>query len=314
MCDFKYKNTLDACALLSVTAVVATLILAMSNEVTAKDKIDRNEIYAMVSGTALLMDVYYPKKSNGKGVLLIPGSGWYARDIYEANGLKEMDSGWQPGDELTRAMLKALTNGRYTVFVANHRAAPIYRYPDAVNDIAQAVRFIRQNAARYKIDSDHIGGVGHSSGGTLVSLMGVMDASPDGNSGNSKLQAIVTLGSPMDMVTAYHASPGLAGALTSYLGRAINFMPPEHPDVLLYKRASPTSHIDHGDAPHLLMHGSIDELVPVEQSHTAAELFNDAGVPVKEVIIEGGKHSEQLLDEHTEWLGSMTQWLDQYLN
>jgi hypothetical protein len=43
----------------------------------------------MYSGAALLMDVYHPVRSNGLGVIVIQGSGWYMPQRYDAPVLKD---------------------------------------------------------------------------------------------------------------------------------------------------------------------------------------------------------------------------------
>ena len=46
--------------------------------------VERNVIYGMYSGSALLMDVHRPVKSNGYGILFVAGSGWHAPLEYSA--------------------------------------------------------------------------------------------------------------------------------------------------------------------------------------------------------------------------------------
>lgn len=286
-------------------------LLTYTSITFAKEQVSKNNIYGMASGAALLIDVYHPTKTTTKhrAIVMVPGSGWYAEEGYDANGLKEMDSGWLPGDELAKAMVNKLVAGGYTVFVPNHRAAPKYRYPTANNDIARAVRYIRQNAKKYSVSKDSIGGMGTSSGGSLVSLLGVDDQlAPE-----SRLQAIATLGSPMDLIAMYYASVGSAGTVVSYMGRAINFLPSEHPDVLLYKQASTIAHIGGNDAPHLLIHGADDELVPISQSQNAASLFEASNIPVEVIEVPNGKHSENLLQDNDFWLPKIVEWMDQHL-
>ena len=57
------------------------------------------------------------------------------------------------------------------------------------------------------------------------------------------------------------------------------------------KEASPLTYIDDADPPFLLIHGTADEIVPVEQ----AELFNaaliDAGVETEYLAVEGAGHA-----------------------
>ena len=47
-----------------------------------------------------------------------------------------------------------LLKAGYTVFGVEHRAIPRFKYPDPVEDVQRAVRFIRHNAEKYGIDPD----------------------------------------------------------------------------------------------------------------------------------------------------------------
>src|SRR5689334_6178984 len=51
--------------------------------------VDRNVIYGMYSGGALLLDVHRPARPNGYGIVFIAGSGWQAAPGYDATPLKE---------------------------------------------------------------------------------------------------------------------------------------------------------------------------------------------------------------------------------
>jgi acetyl esterase/lipase len=93
----------------------------------------------MYSGLALLMDVYFPSKSNGHAVVCIPGSGWNMPIGYDSAPLKQRIVGvsnW-----------RSLTDAGYTLFVINHRATSRFQYPAPVEDAPRAVRFIRAIAA-----------------------------------------------------------------------------------------------------------------------------------------------------------------------
>jgi hypothetical protein len=67
----------------SCVVVLATTIAA------AQPAIERNVIFGMYSGTALLMDVYKPVKSNHRAVVVIPGSAWYMPQRYDATALTD---------------------------------------------------------------------------------------------------------------------------------------------------------------------------------------------------------------------------------
>ena len=69
------------------TAVICAGILLLG-QTAPEPRIEANVLYGMYSGLALLMDVHYPEKPNGYGVIFISGSGWSAPQEYSAEPLK----------------------------------------------------------------------------------------------------------------------------------------------------------------------------------------------------------------------------------
>ncbi len=135
---------------LSAAIVIATLVvLERSSATAAQSRVERNVVYGMYSGLALLMDVHHPDTPKGLGVIYVPGSAWQAPLGYGASGLK--DSNYPP------AWLEALLRGGYTVFTINHRATPRFHYPEPVEDVQRAVRFVRHNAKRVRRRSRPLG-------------------------------------------------------------------------------------------------------------------------------------------------------------
>ena len=138
-------------------AFFSLILLAViaSSQANEQARVEKNVVYGMYSGLALLMDVHHPAKPNGRGVVFISGSGWQAPMTYGATGLKEQQIDiWGP----------PLLQAGYTVFAINHRAAPRFHYPAAVEDVQRAIRFVRHHAADYSIDPNRLGGVAGSSG------------------------------------------------------------------------------------------------------------------------------------------------------
>src|SRR4029453_7215947 len=79
--------------------------------------------------------------------------------------IRRMEPPASKDGEFPRIWVPPLTAAGYTVFVPNHRAAPAFHYPDPVHDIQRAVRFVRHNAARFKVDANRLGGMGGVSWG-----------------------------------------------------------------------------------------------------------------------------------------------------
>jgi acetyl esterase/lipase len=256
-------------------------------------RIDRNVIYGMVSGLALLMDVHRPAQPNGIAIVAIQGTGWYQPMRYDAPALKG-------GREVVEHASRFAAAG-YTVFVINHRSAPRFRFPDPVEDAQRAVRFIRAHGAEYGITSDRVGGWGSSSGGHLVEMLGTLDGAGDPadldpvNRFSGKVQAVVALFAPSDLPTMFPATTrqGTVSALMGFAyqdpalpGRA---RPDDHEN-RQYRQASPVTHVDAADAPMLLFHGDRDDIVPIQQSELMEATLKQAGVAVRFVRVPEGRH------------------------
>ena len=172
---------------------VATLIFV---PITAEGqaRVEKNVLVGMHSGLALVMDVHHSENPNGYGIVHISGSGWRRPLAYSAPPLSErqVDLYGQP-----------LVERGYTVFSLNHRATPRFQFPAPLEDVQRAVRFVRYHAAEYGIDPDRIGAVGGSSGGHLVSMLGVLDGHGDSddpdpvNRVSAKVQTVVARAAPI---------------------------------------------------------------------------------------------------------------------
>jgi len=271
--------------------------------------VERNVVYGMVSGAALLLDVHRPAKPNGLGVIFISGSGWQASTEYDAAPLKEQQIGlWGP----------PLTAAGYTVFAINHRAAPRFHYPAAIDDVQRAIRFVRFHAHDYGIDPTRLGGVGGSSGGHLVGLAAMLASPGDPaaadpvNRESAALQAVVLRAALLDLRTIGTVE-GVA-----YVTSFMEAPPSQASAAAAYAAASPITHVTDKSPPVLLIHGDADVLVPLRQSTAMEALLGKSGVPVKLVVVPGGVHGADFgaARGRADWpnyLGETVDWLDRYL-
>jgi acetyl esterase/lipase len=269
---------------------------------------ESNVIYGMYSGLALLMDIHYPSTPNGYGVVFIAGSGWHAPLSLDAPPLKESGQTRMYGDPLTEA--------GYTVFSLNHRATPRFPYPAAVEDAQRAVRFIRYHADTYGIHPDRIGAVGGSSGGHLVSMLGVLasQGAPDAdgpiNQEDATVQCVVARAAPVDFLSL--------GAEPIIPFLAVSASRNDDPNSIEYKRvveASPITYVSSKAPPFLLMHGDADPMVPFHQSELMQAALQKAGVEVELLRIPGGGHGPAFngAENPPDYIGVMIHWLDRHL-
>lgn len=297
--------------------IAALVLFGHVNTVLAQERVESNVVYGMHSGTALLMDIHTPAEPNGHGIIVIAGSGWHSAGDYDAGQLK--NRALAPGMGGTE-----LLNAGYTLFTINHRAAPRFRFPAAVEDAKRAVRFVRHNAERFGIDPDRIGAIGSSSGGHLSAMLGVVDATsdaenkPDGvEAQSSQVQAVVAYCPATDLVGFSVDGEGRHDVASSFIGAPYTFVSPRVD--ALYREASPVSHVSKGDAPMLLVHGDADSQVPYQQSETLRDKLRSAGVKTRLIRIVGGEHLNTghgftSPDGNTpDYLAPTVEWFDNHL-
>ena len=56
------------------TLVVAATLSAIGGTASAQARVEKNVVYGMYSGAAMLLDVHYPAKANGFGIIFIPAA------------------------------------------------------------------------------------------------------------------------------------------------------------------------------------------------------------------------------------------------
>lgn len=281
----------------------------LSGDNEGGEHVEPDVVYGMVSGLALLLDVHRPQEPNGHGIVFVCGCGWRTLLSLDASPLKES----QPFKVLGIPLVEA----GYTVFSVNHRATPRFKYPAAVEDVQRAVRFVRHHASEYAIDPERIGAAGGSSGGHLVSMLGVLDghgnlddASPIDRE-SARVQCVVAWAAPADMLLMQHR-----GAAVSFLG--VVAAPDADPNSIERKRveeASPISHVSPDAPPFLLIHGDADPVVPFEQTEMMVEALKGAGVEVELLRVPGGGHGPTFggVADPPDYIGAMIGWFDQHL-
>ena len=267
-----------------------------------------NVVYGMYSGLALLMDVYTPDVgANGYGIVHISGSGWGAPLGLDARQLKE-------ASHVEIEALPLVAAG-YTLFSINHRATPRFPYPAAVEDAQRAVRFVRHNAARFGIRADRIGAIGGSSGGHLVSMLGLLDGEgdPDDESAvnreSARVQCVVARAAPTSFMDMPERTAAAGLFLGAQVGRGAGDGSLERRRALA---ASPVSHVAAGAPPFFLIHGDADETVPIVQSELLAAALKKVGLPVKLRRVPGAGHGPGIVRD-AEIQAEIRAWFDEHL-
>lgn len=251
-------------------------------------------------GRAEKLDLYLPAEKDGArhpAVVIIHGGGWQGGDKAAA---REQNIG------------NTLAGAGYVCASINYRLAQKNDdiptrlrevWPGMLHDCKTAVRFLRKNADEYRIDSDHIGAIGGSAGGHLVAILATTDAhdglDPDGPYGeySCRIQAVVPMYGVHDIVKQ-------ARLRNAELSDA---------DEKLCREASPVTYATADDPPTLILHGTKDGLVPVEQSQILQDRLAALKVPSELLIIEGAPHSFHLQPKQQDLRSKVIGFFDRHL-
>ena len=213
-------------------------------------------------------------------------------------------------------LLRGIERG-YAVASVEYRKSGEARFPAMVYDARAAIRCLRANAEEYHINPDRIAAWGASSGGWLVSMLGVSAGNPafeDLSMGfseySSEVQAVIDWCAPsgnfLAMDEAFKASgKGETGhnepdsPESLFLGTPITLAPE------LCRLACPCTYASLKSPPFLIIHGGDDPIVPVEQSIMFFDALQSAGGTRHKLYIADGKphHGDPWFDET--WVSDM---------
>lgn len=170
---------------------------------------------------------------------------------------------------------------------------------DTCKDVKTAIRFLRLNADKYGIDSSKIYGWGTSSGANNVVFAGLTGdmqeyKTSEYPSQSDSLNAVVDCWGPSDIL-GFLSIPENMKPFSDYW----KDNPPSMPIKKMAEEASTLNRVVSGrkDVPFLIVHGSLDPTVPVEQSENLFKLMKENDYDVSMYIVDGGGHSISFTDD-----------------
>lgn len=270
---------------LLVLAIATFSLLAALPARGADAVVEKDVVYGKSGDVELKLDLYRPAEGDGPfpAIVFIHGGGWYQgkRQGYASYCQQAASRGYVAATISYRLMQFDESKKETTT------AKPIF--PAQIRDAKAAVRWLRANAEKYRVDKNRIGATGASAGGHLSLLVGLTDADSklEGEGGHpdqsSRVQAVVNVFGPTDMATCYEGS-SVAWIFRLFMGGT----PDEAAD--RYKAASPSSYVSKDDPPVLTIHGDKDALVPIAQAKMLDEKMKSAGATHTLLEFKGQGH------------------------
>ncbi len=257
---------LGACA-----AVAATKQLPEGVEVV------RDLEYAQAKGMSLKLDLYRPTTKPAAAMPLV---------IWVHGG------GWSKGTK-ANCPVAWLAGRGYAVASMDFRLLPEHPWPAQIEDPVAALRWLRKEAGKYGYDAERTAAIGGSSGGHVVALWGTLPLPPE-----DKVKAVVDWYGPTDLLTmppnVLSEKRGRAELAKANGAVLLGGIVMDQPDKA--KAVSALHQVTKDDVPFLIMHGTADTSVPIDQSERLHAALKAAGVESTLKLLPGAGHGGKEFD------------------
>jgi acetyl esterase len=250
--------------------------------------------YGHAGNSRLLLDAYVPE---GRGpfpaVVIVHGGGWVRGDRHAS----------------VEPLFRPIADAGYAWFSISYRlAGEMGIFGAAIQDVEQAVQYIRSHAAEYRVDPARLALVGESAGAQLASMAALSPAL------KGAVKGVVAIYSPSDLVTLAKTSQYVPEQLRKAVEKKTAF-------AALFlaglQRLSPVANVRADMPPFLFIHGTADHLVPFEQSEQMCRKMREVGAPCELFAVRGGGHGLHRWD-HDKTLSAykrvMVEWLGRAFN
>lgn len=234
------------------------------------------------------LEIYLPEKdkASGTAVIIIPG-GSYAVVVYQGEGVSNA---------------KQFAKNGIAAFVLKYRlpddSIMVNKTIGPLQDAQQAIKYVRENAAKWGVDVNKVGIVGFSAGGHLASTAATHFQKPlIENSNNTNLRpdfqvVVYPVISMQDSLTHSDSRKNLLGKN------------PSKETIDLY---SNELQVSSNTPPAYITHAADDKVVDVDNSVRYFEALRHSKVPVEMHIYQSGGHG--FIFRQPDWIDPLLLWM-----
>jgi acetyl esterase len=249
------------------TSFLALLVVSMSTVFgAATGQVLRNVEYSRVAGAPLYLDAAIPERPGPHPAAIIVHGG-----------------GWVRGDRRSDVapLFAPLEEAGIAWFSIDYRLSDdITHFGAAIEDVQEAIRFVKSHAPEYRIDPERIALIGESAGGQLAAMAALKP-----ETGN-RVKTVVALYTPTDLVQLAKNS----NFVPKQIRDSIHGTPFEGLILARLRQLSPVDNVNPGAPSFLLIHGTADSLVPYSQSVAMCNRLKQAGASCELYSVQGGGH------------------------
>lgn len=207
---------------------------------------------------------------------------------------------WVHGSRILQgyALMSHLAEMGWVCLSIDYRVAPHHRWPRHIHDVKAAIAWARANVDRFGGDRDFVAVAGASAGGHLAALAGLTidDAEyqehlPEGS--DTSVDAVIGIYGRYDWEDR---STTERARFVDFLERVVvNKRQHRHGEV--FRKASPIARIHPKAPPFLVVHGSGDSVIPVEQARGFVDrLSATSQSAVSYIELPGAGHGFDMMD------------------
>ena len=237
----------------------------------------KNIVYS--SSLGLTLDAFVPPSTRPRPAVVIVHGG-----------------GWEAGDKVTYVtpLFEPLAKAGVAWFSIDYRLTPDHTHEDQLEDVRQAIRFVRSEHARFNVDPSRIFLLGESASGQMAAQIASEDRT---------LAGIISFYGVYDFPSMVSdASP------RSLLVRLFRRRTLDDESRAVLRKYSPLYSAHKSMPPFLLVNGTGERLWA--QAQMFAERLRELGVRHEVIALEDAPHGLENWEGHPEWLGYKRQLVD----
>lgn len=211
--------------------------------------------------------------------------------------------GWTAGDKhMFWPTMRALNDRGFVAATINYRLArnKARAFPAGVRDARCALAYLVKHAAAYGADPSRLAVIGASAGGHIAAMIGVRPNAAELSTGcedvTLRLAGVIAYYSPLDLTT----EQGYPKVMLEAVGEFFRTERGTPEWASIARRASPRTFLDGTAPPFLLVHGTADNIVPIDDSRAFKRALDEHEIPSLLVELPDQKHGFAVLSRKAE--------------
>jgi acetyl esterase/lipase len=245
-------------------------------------EVEQDVVCGRAGSKELLCDIYRPAPARTKRTAVIHLHG----------------GGFLRGNKAGARMARPLAELGYTCVSSSYRLADEAAWPAQIHDVKTCIRWVRTHAGSLDVEANRVVLLGYSAGARLTVIAGGTQNEPslEGDGG------LPGVGTQIAACVAFYP-PAVTRRSHPVLG-------PE-PSEEAIRTFSPIEQVKPGFPPTMLLHGTADTMVAVDESVQLYQALRQAGAPVELHVVEGMTH---VFDSHADVAAACGEWIDLFLD